>query len=54
MIAELLAFVAMVVAVAAPLCGHQNQPWPLRRPRSTERRVPAWAHTEPYTYEEAA
>lgn len=27
---ELLAFVAVVVAVAAPLCGHQTQPWPLR------------------------
>lgn len=29
MIAEALAFVAMVVAVAAPLCGHQGQSWPL-------------------------
>jgi hypothetical protein len=29
-IAELLAFVAVVVAVAAPVCGHQTQPWPLR------------------------
>jgi hypothetical protein len=31
-IAEALAFVAVVVAVAAPVCGHQTQPWPLRRP----------------------
>lgn len=31
MIAEALAFLAAVVAVAAPLCGHQGQPWPLRR-----------------------
>jgi hypothetical protein len=29
-VSELLAFVAVVVAVAAPLCGHQTQPWPLR------------------------
>ena len=29
MTAGLLAFVALVVAVAAPLCGHQGQPWPL-------------------------
>lgn len=29
MIGESLAFVALVGAVAAPLCGHQAQPWPL-------------------------
>jgi hypothetical protein len=53
-IAEVVAFVAMVVAITAPICGHQNQPWPLRRPTPTKRRVPAWAHTQPHTYEEAA
>lgn len=26
-----LAFVAMVVAVAAPMCGHHGCPWPLKR-----------------------
>ncbi|WP_328436948.1 hypothetical protein OHA71_06590 [Streptomyces sp. NBC_00444] len=28
---EALAFIALVVAVAAPLCGHQGQPFPLAR-----------------------
>lgn len=58
MIAECAAFIAIVIAVAAPVCGHQNQAWPLRRQRHTppaeRRRVPSWAHTEPYDYEEAA
>ena len=86
------AYLATTVAVAALLCGHQGQPWPLAgllawlralrpregvqtpacgphspsrlprdlrgAPRGAQRRsgrsVPSWAHTEPYTYEEAA
>lgn len=30
MTVEPAAFVVLVVAVAAPVCGHQTQPWPLR------------------------
>lgn len=44
------AYLAMVVAVAALVCGHQGQPWPIRRrqtPHPPRPRVPSWAHAQP-------
>ncbi|MEU2780570.1 hypothetical protein [Streptomyces sp. NPDC007110] len=46
MIADCLAFVAIVVAIAAPLCGHQTQPFPpLVWWRNRRRR--AWPRSRP-------
>jgi hypothetical protein len=73
-----VAFMALVVACTALLCGHPGQPFPLRAAcawlrgrlsashapqapgftraaqRPAERPLPAWAHTQPLDYEEAA
>lgn len=66
----LLAYLAIITALAALLCGHVGEPFPpfrwwrvLRARRTaapqppaarTRRPVPSWAHTQPYDYEEAA
>ena len=38
---DALAFLGIVVGVAAPLCGHQGQPFPLRLRRGAWRRLSA-------------
>jgi hypothetical protein len=51
---ETLAFVLCVaVLCAAPLIA-PTTPRSIRRRPATARRVPSWAHTEPYDYDEAA
>ncbi|MFF0009626.1 hypothetical protein ACFYQT_40230 [Streptomyces tibetensis] len=48
------AYLALVVAVSALLCGHQGVTPPRPRRRASRTRTAPWTHTQPITYEEAA